>query len=302
MTSESSSEPPAGGLSVVIQYARFLLLPVIFSSILWWICLYPTPVLPRFPGVTSWKQKTSNTYEKHLVPDTLFDAFKLGQISTKMKNFPSADLSPLVHEANTILNNRDMLTIEDVVDERLDTTIEEYCKRMAKYRNLLSFANIISIIAITGMLATLWPTLKVIYEACHLDVLWHKLISIATWVLKVIDPLISLLTFSIPLLVADQALHFPANSGARSQICILAGGLAIMAFFYRTSKAPTDFVGRGYFEAVSFSWGFSCLVPLALIGASRFLGFFAVGCVFGAMGFVAFPMPSGWAAGFQDEG
>eukprot|EP01083_Nonionella_stella_P055370 146081_1 len=151
------------------------------------------------------------------------------------------------------------------------------------------------------MLATLWPMLKVIYEACHLDVLWHKLISIATWVLKVIDPLISLLTFSIPLLVADQALHFPANSGARSQICILAGGLAIMAFFYRTSKAPTDFVGRGYFEAVSFSWGFSCLVPLALIGASRFLGFFAVGCVFGAMGFVAFPMPSGWAAGFQDE-
>merc|ERR1712071_6492 len=50
-----------------------------------------------------------------------------------------------------------------------------------------------------------------------------------------------------------------------------------------------------------FIWCFSYLLPLALISTSQLIGFFCVGCLFGSLGFVAFPMPYGWVAGFQDE-
>jgi hypothetical protein len=85
---------------------------------------------------------------------------------------------------------------------------------------------------------------------------------------------------------------------------ILAAHFAVMAFFYqlwRNQGTPFDITDHKYLPTVGFVWGFTWLVPLALVSKSQFLGFFAVGCIFGALGFVAFPMPFGWVSGFQDE-
>ena len=309
MNSESYHAPPLVHLTPFEKYARVILLPLLFSTCAWWIALRAAPILPQFPHMTLWKHSaSSSSYDKNLIPDTLHDAFKLGEISFKMKNFPSKDdTSKLLEEANDILNKDNYnLTVEDLTVGKLDTAIEEHCKRHVKYkifREVFSFVGILSVISIVGILATLWPTLKFIYEVLHLDQLWHKLISISAWILKVIEPLVNFLSFFVPLVMVDQSLYFPME-GTRSQINILAAGFAIMAFFYQIWKSQGtafDLTDEKYFTTIAFVWGFTFLVPLALIGTSQFLGFFAVGSIFGALGFVAFPTPIGWASGFQDE-
>jgi len=285
-------------------------LPYLFSAFLWWIILHPIPILPQLPLAVRWKHRTSCSYNANLIPDTLHDAFELGKLSVKMNNFHSEDTSTLLQEANDILNNNKEnynLTVEDVTGGNIGAAIEQYCNRRAKYkifRGMFSFVGILSIISIIGIFATLYPTLKFLYKELHLDYLWFKIISIAAWILRVIEPLIDIVLFSIPLAVADQALYFSDAEGARSQMNILAAGFAIMAFIYRAWRnegTQFDISSQKYFSTISFLWGCTFLIPLALIGNSQFLGFFAVGCIFSALGFIALPMPFGWVAGFQDE-
>ncbi|KAL3771404.1 hypothetical protein ACHAWU_004677 [Discostella pseudostelligera] len=224
-----------------------------------------------------------------------------------MKSFPKrGDATLLLEQANKILDSKDyLLTISDLIDGTIEQAIKEYCNERSKYQLLkraFSFVGILSIISIAGILFTLGPTLVFVYKVLHLEILWRWLISIAAWVVKVIEPLMELILFIIPLILIDQSLYLQAN-GARSQMDVLAGGLAVIAFCYRVwrSRHWLDITDDKYFVTVSFLWAFTYLIPLALIGSSQFLGFFAVGSLFGTLGFVAFPTPYGWAAGFRDE-
>lgn len=303
-----SNGPPSSSLLL-----RFMVLPILFSACAWQITLRPAPVLPQSPlAVPWWSSKrddgTHSIHNKYLIPDTLWDAFRLGEISVRMKNFRSEDTGSLLEEANDILNHKKQynLTMEDITGGRLDAAIEVHYERQARYRifqGAFSFVGVLSIISIVGIFTTLLPTLKFLYLVLHLDYLWHRLIHAAAWMLKVVDPLLGVISFSAPLLVVDQSLYFPVN-GARSQMNILAAGCAVSAFFYhawRREGTLFAIANQKHFPTVAFAWGFSFLVPLALVGTSQFLGFFSVGCIFGALGFVAFPMPFGWVAGFQDE-
>lgn len=234
-------------------------------------------------------------------------AFQLGEISSIMKSFPKrGDATLLLEQANKILDSKDyLLTISDLIDGTIEQAIKEYCNERSKYQLLkraFSFVGILSIISIAGILFTLGPTLVFVYKVLHLEILWRWLISIAAWVVKVIEPLMELILFIIPLILIDQSLYLQAN-GARSQMDVLAGGLAVIAFCYRVwrSRHWLDITDDKYFVTVSFLWAFTYLIPLAMIGSSQFLGFFAVGSLFGTLGFVAFPTPYGWAAGFRDE-
>ena len=295
---------------VISQYSRLMILPLLFASCVWWIFFYPTPVFPQLPITFMWKASSNNysTHDKHhLIPHTMHAAFQLGEISSIMKSFPKrGDAALLLEQANQILDNKDcVLTKSDLIDGNIERAINEYCNQRSKYQLLkraFSFVGILSIISIAGILFTLGPTLVFVYEVLHLEIVWRWLNNTTVWVVKVIDPLMELILFSIPLILIDQSLYLQAN-GARSQMDVLAGGLAVIAFCYRVwrSRHWIDITDDKYFVTVSFLWAFEYLIPLALIGSSQFLGFFAVGSIFGTLGFVAFPTPYGWAAGFQDK-
>lgn len=129
--------------------------------------------------------------------------------------------------------------------------------------------------------------------------MWMHLLLALSWLKDFIEPLIDPILYLVPLMLVLTSLHYP-EGGARSQIAILAAGFALVAFFIRTRLAARIF-RRYNVYTVTFLWCWSFLTPMAIITYSSFLGFFSVGSIFGACGFVAFPMPFWWAAGFQDK-
>jgi len=297
-----------GGPSIY-TVIKALALPFIFTSCGWYIAFYPTPTLPQLNHLVSWKGGSSNNINSQwMVSDTMYDAFKLGQIANSITS-GSKDIDLLLQEANDILHSEDFnLTMNDITEGRVEQSINDYCMRRARYTKIFkgafSFVGILSKIAIVGILVTLWPTLKYLYTTLHLDILWEQIVRVAAWIVHVIQPLIDILGYTITLIVLDQSLYFESTNGARTQLCILAAGMALITITYqimRRDETSLDITRHRHFITIMFIWGISYLAPLALISTSQLIGFFTIGCVFGSLGFVAFPMPYGWVAGFQDE-
>jgi len=298
------------GPSIYTVMKALAALPFIFTSCVWYIALYPAPTLPQVKHLVSWKGGigSNNINNQMMVPATMYDAFKLGQIANSMIT-TSGSRDELLHEANDILNKEDFnLTIKDITEGRVEQSINDYCTRRARYTKIFkgafSFVGILSKIAIVGILVTLWPTLKYLYTTLHLDILWEQIVRVAAWVAHIIEPLIDVLGYTITLMVVDQSLYFESMNGARTQLCILAAGMALITITYqimRRDETSLDITRHRHFITIMFIWGISYLAPLALISTSQLIGFFTIGCLFGSLGFVAFPMPYGWVAGFQDE-
>ena len=147
---------------------KALALPFIFTSCVWYIALYPTPTFPQLKHLVSWKGGISdNVNSQWMVPDTIYDAFKLGQIVNSI-NSGNKDTNGLLQKANAILHKEDFnLTIKDIIEGRVEQSINDYGMRRARYakvfKGAFSFVGIISKIAIVGILVTLWPTLKYLY-------------------------------------------------------------------------------------------------------------------------------------------
>ena len=82
---------------------KALALPFLFTSCVWHIALYPTPTLPQLNHLVSWKSNiiSDNNHNK-MVPDTIYDAFKLGQIANSITS-DNKDIDLLLQEANDIL-------------------------------------------------------------------------------------------------------------------------------------------------------------------------------------------------------
>ena len=259
---------------------------------------YPD-ILPQLNHLVSWKSNIiSDNNNNKMVPDTIYDAFKLGQIANSITS-DNKDIDLLLQEANDILHKEDFnLTIKDITEGRVEQSINDYCMRRARYTKIFkgafSFVGILSKIATVGILVTLWPTLKYLYTTLHLDILWEQIVRVAAWIVHVIEPLIDVLGYTITLIVLDQSLYFESSSGARTQLCILAAGMALITITYqimRRDETSLDITRHRHFITIMFIRGVSYLAPLALISTSQLIGFFTVGCLFGSLGFVAFPMP-----------
>ena len=181
---------------------KALALPFIFTSCVWYIALRPTPKLPQVYHLVSWKVGIgSDNNNNQMIPATMYDAFKLGQIAKCMIT-TSGSKDELLREANDILHNEDFnLTIKDIKEGRVEQSIKDYCMRRARYTKIFkgafSFVGILSKIAIVGILVTLWPTLKYLYATLHLDILWEQIVRVASWVAHIIEPLIDVLGCTI---------------------------------------------------------------------------------------------------------
>ena len=270
-----------------------MVLPTIFSICVWLISASPEKAVEIITIPQVFVPASAGTnIDKDLAPESLYDSFLLGEIAAKLEDAASEDVSLLLEKASKILHLNETLTVKDVT-EGVPQAIhlkEAKGERLKKFRGAFSFVGVLSVIAAIGILATLAPVLFMVGKALHLDVLWKMLIASFSWLRHAVDPLL----YNVALLMLIASLHYP-KGGSRSQLAILAAGFAVIVFTIRTMRKAK------FNHVLLFIWCFSFLVPMALLSGSRFLGFFAVGPIFGALGFIAFPMPFGWAAGFQDE-
>jgi len=169
---------------------------------------------------------------------------------------------------------------------------------LQKIRGVFSFIGVLSLISIIGIFATFLPVMVKVVKVLRLDVFWAYIVTTFHWIkdliMKVLDPIL----YSAAILIVIESLYYPTQ-GARAQIAIFAAGFVMMVFFARTMRGTLHHEYKEPSALVIFAWLWSYLTPMALCADSRVLGFFSIGSVFGALGFVAFPMPYGWAAGFQ---
>ena len=246
---------------------------------------------------------SSTNLQNYLAPENLCDSFLLGEIAAKLQGTStnsSEDVPVLLEEASAILhlNGKYNLTVQDVT-EGVPQAIhlkEAKSERFKILRGALSFVGVLSIIAAIGILVTIGPLIILVWKALHLDDLWKALLALFSFLRHVVDPLL----YCVSIYVLTTSMHYPETSGGRSQIAILAAGFAIITYVYRTSK-KIKLRRADHDTMIFFIWCWSFLVPMALLSESRFLGFFSVGSIFAALGFIALPMPFGWSVGFQDR-
>lgn len=296
------------GISIFekVKAYRYMFLPILFSISVWIIMLYPQRAMDTIPikQISFHNAKQSN--ELCLAPKTLFDSFLLGEIAAKLEeteSLSSEEVSSLLDQAGEILNVQDRnLTMVDIT-EGVPKAIQLQEKQVGilqKIRGVFSFIGVLSLISIIGIFATFLPVMMKVIKALRLDVLWAYIVSTFHWIkdliMKVLDPIL----YSVAILIVVESLYYPTQ-GARAQIAIFAAGFVMMIFFARTLRGIAYREYKEPSTLVIFAWLWSYLTPMALCADSRVLGFFSVGSIFGVLGFVAFPMPYGWAAGFQGE-
>jgi len=166
----------------------------------------------------------------------------------------------------------------------------------------LSFLNVLSFLSLAGIVITFLPALYYIWEAWRLDHLFAILVS---WIKKIentVQPLVEMLLFSIPLKIYYVSLNLQIEAlGGSNQMAALSASLSGLIYIcYSLRKHNVERIEDSIMTA-SHLWAASFLVPMATNTSSKFLGFFAVGAIYGALGFVACPTPFGWAAGFSNE-
>ena len=276
--------------------------------------LYPQRAMDAIPMKQISFHNVKQSNELRLAPKNLFDSFLLGEIAAKLEETESLspeEVSSLLDQAGEILNVQDRnLTMVDIT-EGVPKAIQLQEKQVGilqKMRGVFSFIGVLSLISIIGIFATFLPVMVKVVKALRLDVLWAYIVTTFHWIkdliMKVLDPIL----YSVAILIVVESLYYPTQ-GARAQIAIFAAGFVMMVFFARTLRFAFARTRRGtthreYKEPstlVIFAWLWSYLTPMALCADSRVLGFFSIGSIFGSLGFVAFPMPYGWAAGFQGE-
>lgn len=288
-----------------VKAYRYMFLPILFSISMWIIMLYPQRAMDVIPIKQISFQNVKQSNELRLAPKNLFDSFLLGEIAAKLEteSLPSEEVSSLLDQAGELLNVQDRnLTMVDIT-EGVPKAIQLQEKQVGilqKMRGVFSFIGVLSLISIIGIFATFLPVMVKVVKALRLDVLWAYIVTTFHWikdlVMKVLDPIL----YSVAILIVVESLYYPTQ-GARAQIAIFAAGFVMMIFFARTLRGTLHREYKEPSTLVIFAWLWSYLTPMAFCANSRVLGFFSVGSIFGAFGFVAFPMPYGWAAGFQGE-
>jgi len=294
---------------------RCMILPILYSASMWMLVLYPNLAVDLFPN--SFKESiripttlsSSSSYNyKRLFPDNIYDSYLLGEISAKLQNLTSKsrhsteNVNELLKRASTILHT-DKLTVNDVT-EGVPKAIQAqkiWKDRFQQIRGLFSFIGLLSIISIGGILLTLLPVLHLLYKLLKIDILLQLFLQTFLKLKDVIDILIEPTLYCIPLLLIVATCQY-SSTAARSQVGIFAAGFTLIPYFVRTLPNLVSLDrDKSFVLILSFAWCCSYLTPMAWIVKSRFLGFFAVGSLFAACGFVAFPTPFGWAAGFNND-
>lgn len=302
------------GISILekVKAYRYMFLPILFSISMWIIMLCPQRAMDAIPMKQISFHNVKQSNELCLAPKNLFDSFLLGEIAAKLEETESLspeEVSSVLDQAREILNVQDRnLTMVDIT-EGVPKAIQMKEKQVGilqKIRGVFSFIGVLSLISIIGIFATFLPVMVKVVKVLRLDVFWAYIVTTFHWIkdliMKVLDPIL----YSAAILIVIESLYYPTQ-GARAQIAIFAAGFVMMVFFVRTlrffARTMRGTLHHEYKEPsalVIFAWLWSYLTPMALCADSRVLGFFSIGSVFGALGFVAFPMPYGWAAGFLE--
>jgi len=165
-----------------------------------------------------------------------------------------------------------------------------------------SFVNVVWLVSIVGLLATLGP--------CLAYLCGPVLLRCAKWLTtEVLQPVALALhrwgvweaaAYLLAFLFSAQSCQYPAAQADAAIMVALTGSLAFApCWMYSTSCHTTGSGDKEKFLLLSYALAAGVFAPLALLHDSQLLGFLTVLSAYGSLGFVFFAFGFGFAVGFD---
>mmetsp|Transcript_17121 Transcript_17121/g.55613 ORF Transcript_17121/g.55613 Transcript_17121/m.55613 type:complete len:461 (-) Transcript_17121:875-2257(-) len=293
-----------GGLFAFV----WLGLPALYSGVCWLVLVEPAAVRARLPeapekmwrmlGIVVGREAAEVEAGGHtpglwsLVPRSVPSAFALGRAVERRDEV----------EASRLLGGVD-LSKSDL--PRVAEAVAQFAERGSPLRNflgLLSFVNVVAVLALLGIAVSLGPALAKLFGPVlkWLAPLGPVVARVASFVS---DPLFfgvasycvcESTRASLPPFVASQVAAFGS---------LVAAPSALAWTLRRPRRCPfvDDKTGEGPILQLVAAWLASYLAPVAVAAQSKLLGFFAVAAVYAVLGFVVYPTVFGYAVGFLSK-
>jgi len=297
--------------------SRLIIIPALFS-VLVWTAPKAAPIVSsrinmaktKVSDIAQNESPFSAHREMNLVPTSLSDIYKMGYISAQFERIDEVNNEN--NEVNKLLEDvKKILQLDAGVSISVDQAtigVEEAIKLkdseksyVEKIKGAFTFVGVLSFLSLAGIMVTLLPTLTYLWKELRLGDLLSMIVTLIRKFEELFQPLIEILLFAIPLVLYYTSLDLHRGGGASAQVAALSAALSGLVYiFYVTPKHPFNGSDNQYMT-LSFLWGASFLIPMAVHTSSKLVGFFAIAAIYGALGFLALPVPSGWSFGFKDE-
>ena len=306
--------------SLTLQALRWLLHPAAAVAFVWVLLLRTAEVLaalPPMPGLSALASDEMQRLQQLVpaLPKNMLEAFDLGYTVAKLEQgaLASTEVQTLLEGAAAILGHD---ALQEAVTEARLHAIRRELEALAGRRTLLqktlglfSFINCLWFAAIIGIAVSLGPVLWILSKPVRrffmLNV-WRPLRQAIVWLGRhVVLPLVLRLhyggwcesaAYMVAAVVLAHACRVPQEAGAGVMIAVsglvfLAAGLgnstmlhgkAVEVWLERTTRQRPAL--RQVLTSVASLWPVSVLAPLAIMHASRLLGYAATACVLSALG------------------
>mmetsp|Transcript_41468 Transcript_41468/g.72829 ORF Transcript_41468/g.72829 Transcript_41468/m.72829 type:complete len:449 (-) Transcript_41468:92-1438(-) len=291
---------------------RWLACPVAYILAHWCLLAYPEFVTTRYPAL--WKTGGKGVDEvlpPH--PKTQLQAFELGHtlgIYEKIGCNTTASRQPrecadLLQRAADVVKVSEPLTAAQMARMRqLLVELDAQKSIVDRVAGFFSFVNVIWMISIIGVLATIGPCIAYLVgpfllrcmESLYRHVLRPVAIFLHSW------GVFEVAAYTLAFAFSAQGCRYSMAQAQPAMMVALTGGLAFMpCWMYSTGLHVTGSGSKDKFFMLSCGLLVLELVPLALIHKSSLIGFLAVLALYGCLGFVFAAFGFGFLIGFDSR-
>lgn len=287
--------------------ARWLLCIVIVVIANWQLLVAPAAVLSVVPALW-WPPEATTAAPLPRHPKTRIETFELGwhaarydAASCPSEPAASTTCSSILSDAGQVLGGTRITGHQLMTVRNLLQAMDEERSVIDRIMGFFSFVNLVWLVSIIGILATVGPFLAWTFGQLALRIarFLYDHVILPGHRVGVFEVAAYALAFGL----IAQASRYPQQQAGAAVFVALTGGLGLApCWAYSTSLHTTPTPGKE--EAfMSLSGGLLALAlaPLALIHGSRLLGFATLCCVFVALGFVFGAFFGGFYIGFRNE-
>jgi len=286
---------------------RWLSPAVVFISLQWSLLLKPATILPSIPAL--WSTAPVNASLALKLPRTRVEAFELGwhaahramcvgernlETCTVYLDTASATLGAAVQLTSAQLDKSALQAALLLEDEERSVT--------QRILGFISFVNLVWLVSVFGVLATLIPFVLYIFGEAIAELLTKLYKDLIVPMHK--HGIFELVAYAISFLFSAQSCRYPVQHASAATLVGLTGGLGFLpCWSYSTALWTEKTCGKEEeFTALTGTLLALSLAPLALVHGSSLLGFCTVTATYVACGFVMGPLFGGFYIGFRSLG
>lgn len=293
------------------RIARWLLCPLLFVLGLWTLLLQPG-LFAAFPSLWSTGGKgLQEVLPPH--PKSRVQTFELGWHAARYEEHCSgrapsssercAETLRLAGEAvqwpeplseAQLLGVKALLADLDAQRSVVDRTL-----------GLLSFVNIIWLVSIVGILATVGPFVAYIFGPFLISIVGRLFNQVILPTIKALHRwgVLEAAAYTVAFAFSVQGSRYSEGQAGAALNVALTGGLAFVPCWVYSTTLHVESSGghTDEFCVITGTLLMLTLTPLASMHSSRLIGFLAVLSLYGALGFFVAAFPFGYMVGFSGE-